>query len=194
MRCPLGATPKCKVNTWKEELLLLRQTILSEKKLRETSKWGVPCYTYNNKNILLLGAFKEFCSVSFLKGALLKDEHKLLEFAGKNSQAAKFIRFTNKNQVLELTAVIKKYIQEAIEIEDKGLKVSLKKTEDYPIPGELQLFFDKNKAFKKAFDSLTPGRKRGYYIFFSAAKQSKTREERIKKYIPKIMEGKGMHD
>ena len=191
-RCPLGGTPNCKVHNWQKELKLLR-TIVLECGLTEELKWGVPCYTFQNSNVSIVAAFKEYCSLSFFKGALLNDAHKILVKPGENTQSDRLIRFTNVQEIMELEPVLKAYIYEAIEVEKAGLKVSFKK-EPEPIPDELQRKLDKNPALKTAFEALTPGRQRAYIIYFSAPKQSKTREARIEKYIPQILEGIGLHD
>ena len=191
-RCPLGGTPDCKVHNWTEELKLLRSLIL-DCGLEEESKWGVPTYTYHANNVLILAAFKEYCSISFFKGALLSDEAKILEKPGKNTQAARLIKFTDIKEVTQLKSTIKSYIFEAIEIEKAGLEVKFEKNPE-PIPEELQVKLDENPKLKSAFEALTPGRQRGYILFFSAPKQSKTRDSRIEKSIPKILKGKGMND
>ena len=191
-RCPLGGTPDCKVHNWTEELKLLRSLIL-DCGLEEESKWGVPTYTYHANNVLILAAFKAYCSISFFKGALLSDEAKILEKPGKNTQAARLIKFTDIKEVTQLKSTIKSYIFEAIEIEKAGLEVKFEKNPE-PIPEELQVKLDENPKLKSAFEALTPGRQRGYILFFSAPKQSKTRDSRIEKSIPKILKGKGMND
>jgi uncharacterized protein YdeI (YjbR/CyaY-like superfamily) len=191
-RCALGGTPACRVHRWTEELKLLRMIIL-ECRLVEESKWGVPCYTFQRKNTLILASFNDFCSISFLKGALLQDEHKILTKPGENTQAARLIKFTNIEEIARLKAIIKAYIFEAIEVEKSGLKVVLKKNPE-PIPNELKAYFEEDPTFKTAFEALTPGRQRGYILHFSGSKQAKTRESRIMKCIPKILEGIGLND
>ena len=191
-RCPLGGTLDCKVNNWKQELEILRKIIL-ECGLVEESKWGVPCYTYQSHNILVLSAFKDYASVSFFKGALLNDSQKILSKPGENTQAARLIKFTNTTEVKEMKPILKAYIFEAIEVEKAGLKVEFEKKPE-PIPEELQQKLEENPNFKLAFENLTPGRQRGYIIYFSAPKQSKTRYTRIEKFLPKILDGKGMND
>ncbi len=191
-RCSLHGTPECKVHTWPEELRRLR-AIVQDCMLTEEVKWGVPCYTLNGKNVLMIYAFKECCALSFFKGALLKDEAEILEKPGENSQAARFIRFTDVQRINDLESILKAYIFEAIEVEKAGLKVAFKK-EAEPMPEELVQRLDNDPKLKAAFEALTPGRQRGYILFFSAPKQSKTRESRIEKYVPWIMVGKGMHD
>ncbi len=191
-RCKFGGTPDCKVHTWEAELQRLRR-ILSGSGLKEELKWGVPCYTWEGKNVLVVSAFKAYAALSFFKGVLLKDHHKLLHTPGKNSQASRVLKFTAVEQILELEPIIKACVEEAIEIEKAGLKVEFKKNPE-PIPEELQLELELNPDLKLAFEALTPGRQRGYILYFSAPKQSKTRTARIAKYIPKILTGKGFHD
>lgn len=191
-RCPLVGTPQCKVNTWREELVELRRIIL-ESGMTEELKWSQPCYTWEDNNVLIMAAFKEFCSVSFFKGTLLKDPNGVLDSPGANSQAVRQLRFTSLEQIAEMEPIIKAYLQEAIEIEKAGLKVKFKKNPE-PIPDELQQKFDQDPAFEAAFLALTPGRQRGYILYFSGAKQSSTRDSRIEKYMPQIFEGKGMQD
>ncbi|MFC5625059.1 YdeI/OmpD-associated family protein [Algoriphagus winogradskyi] len=191
-RCPLGGTPDCKVHYWTEELKLLRKIIL-DCGLEEQSKWGVPTYTYRKSNVLILAAFKEYCSVSFFKGALLSDTDKILSKPGENTQAARLIKYTSIDEVSNLKNRLKAYIFEAIEVEKAGLEVKFEKKPE-PILEELQRKLDQNPELKSAFEALTPGRQRGYILFFSAPKQSKTRESRIEKCIPKILEGMGLND
>ena len=191
-RCPLGGTPNCKVHSWTTELTLLRSIVL-DCGIREEAKWGVPCYTFQNKNVLLITAFKDYCSISFFKGALIHDAKKILEKPGPNSQAARLLKFTNVQRIKEIEADIKAYIYEAIEVEKAGFTIDYKKRPE-PIPEELQIRFDEDPVLKSAFEALTPGRQRGYILFFSAAKQSKTREARIDKYAGQILNGIGLHD
>ena len=191
-RCPLGGTSACKVHTWPEELRLLRKIVL-DCGLNEELKWSVPCYTYRKSNVLILSAFKEFSALSFFKGALLRDTHGLLKAPGKNSQASRRIHFTSPAEITEMEAIVKTYIQEAVELEKAGRKVVFKQNPE-PVPEELVRVLDNNPEFRQAFDTLTPGRQRGYILYFSAPKQSVTRTRRIEKFMPKIMEGKGMHD
>lgn len=192
-RCKLFATPQCKVNTWKEELQLLRM-ILQDSELTEECKWGMPTYTYKEKNVIILSAFKEFCSLNFLKGVLLKDPKGILVKAGENSQSARLAKFTNVKDIIKHRSALKAYIKEAIELEKSGAKVEFKKSTEQDIPEEFKAKLNKNAALKKAFYALTPGRQRGYLIFFSGAKQSATREARIEKCVKKILSGKGMND
>ncbi|MFN0278323.1 MAG: YdeI/OmpD-associated family protein [Pyrinomonadaceae bacterium] len=192
-RCPLGNTPDCKVHNWREELENLRSFVL-DCGLTEEVKWGVPCYTFEGKNILIVAALKDYCAVSFFKGSLLKDLKGLLVSPGENSQAAKMFRFTDVRKILEMEPVVKAYIHEAVEVEKAGLKVPFKPISEHKIPEELQKKLDEDPAFSSAFNALTPGRQRGYIIHFSQPKQSKTREARIEKYMPQIFNGIGMHD
>jgi uncharacterized protein YdeI (YjbR/CyaY-like superfamily) len=192
-RCKLGGTPACKVNTWKRELELLRSILLGCG-VSETSKWGVPCDMYQKNNILLLGAFKEYCALMFFKGALLQDAEGLLTKAGEHAQAGRQLRFTDVNDIVAMEQHIKAYVFEAIELEKAGMKVTFKKITEHPIPEEFQAVLNDSPALKKAFESLTPGRQRAYLIYFAAAKQSQTRISRIEKWLPNILNGKGMND
>jgi uncharacterized protein YdeI (YjbR/CyaY-like superfamily) len=192
-RCKLGGTPACKVHTWAKELQLLR-AILLDCGLVEESKWGMPCYTHGGSNVLMLAAFKDFCSVSFFKGALLQDEAGILGKAGENTQAARLVRFTNVQDVAARAEILRNYIFEAIEIEKAGLKVEFKQPEEFDIPEEFLNRMEQMPALKEAFYALTPGRRRGYLIHFSGARQTKTRAARIEKCIPAILSGKGMND
>jgi uncharacterized protein YdeI (YjbR/CyaY-like superfamily) len=178
---------------WKQELEQLRAIVL-DCGLVEELKWGTPCYMFQKNNIILLGAFKDFCIISFLKGALLNDAESILTKMGENTQAARVVKFTSVKEIKKLQAILKTYIFEAVEIEKAGLKVEPKKHSEYTIPEELQNQFKQNSDFKKAFDALTPGRQRGYLLYFSDSKQSKTREARIEKYMSRIMKGKGLND
>ena len=192
MRCELGGTPGCKVNNWQNELKQLRKIVL-DCGLTEELKWGVPCYTFKQKNILVVGALKQCCSISFFKGALLKDTDGILEKPGENSQAARLIKFTDVREIAAIESILKAYIYEAVEVEKAGLKVHFKKNPE-PIPAELQEKLDEDPVLKAAFEALTPGRQRGYIIYFSQPKQSRTRVSRIEKYIPQILDGVGLHD
>ncbi|AZZ92876.1 hypothetical protein EUZ85_19955 [Hahella sp. KA22] len=178
---------------WSEELALLRRMAL-DCELVEELKWGKPCYTSQQNNIVILQGFKDFCALLFPKGALLKDPGSVLEKPGENTQSARRIPFTKAQDIAAMEAVIKAYIQEAVEVENAGLKVDFKTTEDYAIPEELQEKLDEIPAFKDAFNALTPGRRRGYLLHFSAPKQSKTRASRVAKHMPQIMNGKGLND
>lgn len=192
-RCPLGGTPECKVHNWPQELEHLR-TIILECGLTEELKWGVPCYTFRKSNIVLLAAFKESCTLSFFKGALLKDNAHILEKPGENTQAGRVIRFTDVRKIIELESTIKAYIAEAIAVEKAGLEVTRKETTEFTFPEELIDKFDEDPDFRVAFEALTPGRQRGYLLYFAGAKQAKTRVARVEKYIPHILEGKGLND
>jgi len=191
-RCPLGGTANCKVHKWTAELELLRRIVL-DCGLIEEVKWGVPCYIFQNKNILLINAFKSYCSISFFKGLLLSDDHNILEKPGENSQAVRLIKITNIEEIKEIETEIKTYIYEAIEVEKAGLKVDFKKNSE-PIPKELEKKFKEDPILKTAFDALTLGRQRGYILYFSVPKQSKTRTSRIEKNIGKILNGEGLND
>ncbi len=182
-----------KVSKWQEEYSLLR-TIILDCGLTEELKWGCPCYTYEDKNVVLIHGFKEYCAVLFMKGSLLHDEKGILIQQTENVQAGRQVRFTNTSEIKKLKTTLKAYILEAIQLEKAGIQVPLKKTAEYAVPEEFQNKLDKNAALKKAFNSLTPGRQRGYLFYFSAAKQSKTREARIEKYMQHILDGKGIDD
>ena len=190
-RCSLGGTPECKVHTWQQELIALRRIVL-ECGLDEECKWGVPCYTFQGKNILMVSALKDSCILSFFKGSLLHDEHGMLSFAGENSQVAKMFRFTRAEDILMLEELIKTYIFEAVEVEKAGLKVPQSAAPE--LPDELLQKFEEMPAFQVAFEALTPGRQRGYLLYFSQPKQAQTRESRIEKCVPKILNGEGLHD
>ncbi|WP_215223830.1 YdeI/OmpD-associated family protein [Echinicola shivajiensis] len=178
---------------WKDEFNQLRRIVL-DCGLTEELKWGKPCYTYKNKNILLIHGFKEYCALLFHKGALLKNEENLLIRQTDNVQAARQLRFTSSEEIIKLAPSIKAYIYEAIEVEKAGINVELKKTDEYEVPEELQKKLEESPDFRAAFQALTPGRQRGYLLYFSQAKQAKTRIARIEKYMPKILEGKGYND
>ena len=177
---------------WKPEFDRLREISL-DCGLTEELKWGEPCYTLNNSNVVMIGAFKHYISLSFFKGALLKDPHHILVALTKNIQVARLIKFTNMQEIESMESILKEYIHEAIEIEKAGLKV-VKKCEITEIPDELQNKFDEMPHFKAAFEALTPGRQRGYILYFSGAKQSKTREVRIEKYMDRIFGGIGLDE
>jgi uncharacterized protein YdeI (YjbR/CyaY-like superfamily) len=178
---------------WQEEFEKLRMLIL-DCGLHEELKWGQPCYTVDKRNIVLIHGFKDYCALLFFKGALLNDAEGLLVTQTENVQSARQIRFTNVRQIVKMKPVLKAYIYEAIEVEKAGLKVNLKKTSEFTIPEEFQNKLDKMPALKTAFAALTPGRQRGYILYFSAPKQSKTRESRVKKYTQQILQGKGLND
>jgi uncharacterized protein YdeI (YjbR/CyaY-like superfamily) len=182
-----------KAERWQKEFEQLR-TIILDCNLNEELKWGQPCYTFEKNNIVLMHGFKEYCALLFFKGTLLKDPKGILVQQTENVQAARQIRFTNVQEIVKMKSVLKKYIYEAIEVEEAGLKVPLKKTTEYVIPEEFQKRLNKSAALKKAFYALTPGRQRGYILYFSQAKQPKTRESRIEKYSEQILEGKGLDD
>ncbi|MGG0452680.1 YdeI family protein [Priestia megaterium] len=182
-----------KAKKWKEEYETLRKIVL-DCELTEDYKWMNPCYTFEKKNIVLIHGFKEYCALLFPKGSLLQDSHGILIQQTENVQGARQIRFTNVQEIAEKEAILKAYIDEAIEVEKAGLKVQVKKPEELIIPDELQHKFDEIPALKDAFTTLTPGRQRAYILYFSAAKQSKTRESRVKKCIPNILNGKGLND
>ena len=192
-RCPLGGTPQCKVNSWPKELKRLRKLVL-DCGLTEELKWGVPCYTHEQSNIAIVSAFKEYCALSFFKGALLKDSKRILEMPGENSQSARLIRFTSVQEIAGLESVLREYIAEAIEVEKSGMKVDFKAKSELVFPEELQAKFVEFPALEIAFTALTLGRQRGYILYFNAAKQSKTRTSRIEKCMPQILDGRGMHD
>lgn len=191
-RCNLYDTPKCKVLSWAKELQLVR-SVLIKTELKEESKWGSPCYTYNGGNVIMIQSFKAYCALMFFKGSLIKNGQGLLTKAGENSNSAMQVRFTNADQVKKALPVLKLLIKEAIQIEKDGLKL-VKTPSTIEIIPELKDAFKKNPLLKKAFEALTPGRQRGYHIFFSQAKQAATRSARIEKYIPAILAGKGLQD
>lgn len=182
-----------KAKKWKEESEKLRKIVL-DCELTEEFKWMHPCYTFEKKNIVLIHGFKEYCALLFHKGALLQDTHGILIQQTENVQAARQIRFTNVQEIVEIETILKAYIHEAIEIEKAGLEVNFKKNTEFIIPDELQSKFDEIHAFKNAFESLTPGRQRAYLLYFSQPKQSKTRESRVEKYMQHILNGKGLND
>ena len=192
-RCKWGGTPKCKVHTWEKELPALR-SILLECGLNEEVKWGMPCYTENDKNILILSPFKEYCALNFFNGALIDDNANLLTAPSENTQAGRQMRFTHIDQVTNQKDLIKQYIFQAIEVERQGLKVATKKLEEYPIPNELTVVFRSNPDFKSAFYQLTPGRQKAYLLHFAQPKQSATKTSRIEKAMPDIFDGKGLNE
>ncbi|MGA2503828.1 MAG: YdeI family protein [Anaerolineales bacterium] len=182
-----------KAKTWQEEFEKLRMIIL-DCGLIEELKWGVPCYTFQKSNIVLIHGFKEYCAILFVKGALLHDVHGLLIQQTENVQAARQIRFTNVREIVEMEPILKAYIHEAIEVEKAGLKVNYKKATEFIIPEELINKLEEVPGLQDAFDELTPGRQRAYILYFSAPKQSKTRESRIEKCMQQILNGKGLND
>lgn len=177
--------------TWREEFTALR-AIMRDFDLSEEFKWGHPCYALDKTNIVLMHGFKEYCALLFFKGALMKDPSGILIQQTENVQAARQIRFTSADEIKRMANMLKSYVQEAIEVEKAGLKVEFKK--EFEIPEEFQSELDQRSDLKKAFDALTPGRQRAYILHFSGAKQAKTREARVEKYIPQILEGKGIDD
>jgi uncharacterized protein YdeI (YjbR/CyaY-like superfamily) len=182
-----------KAKQWQKEMKKLRAIILGCQ-LTEELKWGKPCYTFQKNNIVLIHGFKEYCALLFFKGALLKDANGILIQQTENTQAARQIRFTNVREIVELEPILKAYIYEAIEVEKAGLKVNFKQTEEFNIPEEFQNKLDEIPALKTAFEALTPGRQRAYILYFSAAKQSRTRESRIEKCMQQILNEKGLND
>lgn len=182
-----------KEQKWQKEIEKLR-TIVLDCPLTEELKWGVPCYTLEKSNVVMIHVFKEYCALLFVKGALLRDTHSLLIQQTENVQAARQIRFTNIAEITDNEEIIKEYINQAIEIEKSGLAVPLKKNTDFTIPEELQKKFDEIPALQTAFKALTPGRQRAYILHFSSPKQSKTREARIEKSVQQILDGKGLDD
>lgn len=182
-----------KENKWQNEFKKLRMIIL-DFQLKEEFKWGKPCYTFENKGIVLLHGFKEYCAILFFKGSLLKDENKILVQQTENVQAGRQIRFKNINEINSFEPIIKNYIQKAIEIEKSGIKADYKKSTDYKIPIEFQNKLNEITVLKTAFETLTQGRQRAYIIYFSQPKQTETRKLRVEKYISKIIDGKGLND
>ena len=182
-----------KAKKWQEELSLLRKIVLVCG-LSEELKWGVPCYEFDKRNIVLIHAFKDYCALLFHKGVLLNDLDGILIKQTENVQSGRQIRFTNSKDIIEKETILKAYIFEAIELEKLGLKVEMKKTEDFHVPEEFQRMLDENSELKTSFEALTPGRQKGYLLHFSGAKQSKTRESRINESLSKIFKGKGLHD
>jgi len=182
-----------KATQWQEEFEKLRSIIL-DCGLNEELKWGQPCYTYENRNVVLIHGFKEYCALLFFKGALMGDANGILIQQTENVQSARQIRFTNVKEIAKLEKTLKAYIYEAIEVEKAGLKVAYKKTADYKMPEEFQKKLNKSATLKKAFEALTPGRQKAYIFYFSQAKQAKTREARVEKYVKQILLGKGLED
>ncbi len=182
-----------KEKKWQKEIGQLRMIVL-DCGLTEELKWGCPCYTFQESNIVLIHVFKEYCALLFFKGALLNDPNDILIQQTKNVQSARQARFTNVQEISKMEKILRTYIYEAIEVERAGLKVKLKKTSDFKIPEEFQHKLDKMPALKKAFNALTPGRQRQYIFYFSQPKQVKTRASRIEKSIQQILDGKGLND
>jgi len=182
-----------KATQWQEEFQKLR-TIVLDCQLTEELKWGVPCYTFQGSNIVLIHGFKEYCALLFMKGALLNDTDGILVQQTENVQASRQIRFTNIRQIEKMESILKVYILDAIEVEKAGLSVNFKQTAEFTVPEEFQSKLDEDSALNTAFRGLTPGRQRAYLLYFSAPKQVKTREARIEKSIPLILKGKGLND
>jgi len=178
---------------WRGEFEKLRAIVL-DCGLTEELKWGVPCYTTDNKNVVLIHGFKDYCAILFVKGALLKDTQRILVQQTENVQAGRQVRFTGVDDIAAREAVLKDYIREAVEIEKAGLEVDFKKSTEYAIPEELQSKFNENPALKTAYEALTPGRQRAYLLYFSQPKQAKTRQTRVERYAPQILAGKGLND
>jgi uncharacterized protein YdeI (YjbR/CyaY-like superfamily) len=181
------------VEKWRDEFEKLRR-ILLDCQLAEELKWGVPCYMFQGKNIVLIHGFKEYCAVLFVKGALLRDARGVLIRQTENVQAGRQIRFNGVQEIAAMETVLKAYVHEAVEIEKAGLEVDFKKNTEFIIPEEFQKKFDEIPALKTAFEALTPGRQRAYILYFSQPKQSKTRESRVEKYMQQILTGKGIND
>ena len=182
-----------KAKKWQEELAQLRRIVL-DCDLTEELKWGVPCYTFGKSNVVLIHVFKEYCALLFFKGALLQDTNGILVQQTKNVQAARQIRFTNVREIVEMQTILKAYIYEAIEVEKLGLKVDFKESTELTSPEEFLNKLDQIPALKASFEALTPGRQRAYHLYFSAPKQSKTREARVEKCMPQILQGRGLND
>jgi uncharacterized protein YdeI (YjbR/CyaY-like superfamily) len=182
-----------KAKKWQDEYLRLRDIVLSCG-LDEELKWGCPCYTADDRNVVLIHGFKDYCALLFFKGALMKDQKGILIQQSKNVQAARQMRFTSIEEITTLEPTIKAYVKDAIRIEKSGVMVAFKKVAEYEMPDEFNRVLSENKSLKKAFSALTPGRQRGYLLYFGSAKQLKTREDRIEKYIGHILKGKGLDD
>ena len=182
-----------KAEKWQEEIKKLR-TVVLDCPLTEELKWGVPCYTFQKSNIVLIHVFKEYCALLFVKGALLKDAQGILIQQTENVQAARQIRFTTVQEIVKMAPSLKAYIHEAIEVEKAGLKVNYKKATEYSVPEEFQNKLDRNSALREAFYALTPGRQRAYLFYFSQPKLSKTRESRVEKCMDLILDGMGLDD
>jgi len=182
-----------KAERWQDEMEKLRMICL-DCGLTEEFKWYQPCYTFHNRNIVIIGELKESCALSFFKGALLYDAEGILVAPGENTQSGRWVKFGSVREIVEMEPILKAYIYEAIEVEKAGVKVVLKTTADFPVPEEFQSKLDAIPALKAAYEALTPGRQKAYLLHFSQPKQSKTRESRIEKYIPQILNGKGIND
>lgn len=193
-----GPTPEVdtileKAERWQDEMRMLRAIVLGCG-LTEAVKWRQPCYTFENHNVAIISAFKDYCSLAFFKGALLKDPEGVLVAPGKHAQSGRQMRFTSVEEIVALEATAKTYLREAIEVERAGLTVRLRETSEYEVPEELQRRLDDDPAYRTAFEALTPGRQRGYLVYFAQPKQSKTRESRIERALPRILEGKGFNE
>jgi uncharacterized protein YdeI (YjbR/CyaY-like superfamily) len=182
-----------KATKWQEELLKLREIVL-DCGIAEELKWGQPCYTLNNTNVIMLGGFKDYCFISFLKGVLLHDSENMLQKPGENTQSGRIIPFIDIQTIIDMKQTLKAYIYEAIEVEKAGLKVASNSKGELVFPDELLQKFESDPTFKVAFEALTPGRQRAYNIYFSGAKQSKSRVSRIESYVQRILSGKGFND
>jgi uncharacterized protein YdeI (YjbR/CyaY-like superfamily) len=182
-----------KAEKWRDEMERLRAICL-DCGLTEELKWDQPCYTFQNRNIVIIGALKESCALSFFKGSLLYDAERILVAPGENTQLGRWVKFTSVPEIVKMEPVLKAYIYEAIEVEKAGVKVKLKETSDYPVPEEFQSKLDAMPALKAAYNALTPGRQKAYLLHFAQPKQSKTREARVEKWIPQILAGKGIND
>lgn len=191
-RCPRGGTPACSVNRWRGILQEMRRIML-DTGLTEERKWGVPCYTADGKNVILIGSFLDYVVISFLKGGLMSDPHNVLQKSGPNSHIGRIIRFTDIEALLNMESVIHEYVREAVEVERKGLTLEREAVPE-SVPDELQRFFEDDPSFEAAFYALTPGRQRGYLIHIGQAKNSETGERRIVKHFDRIFAGLGMHD
>jgi uncharacterized protein YdeI (YjbR/CyaY-like superfamily) len=179
---------------WRDEIAELRRIVL-ECGLTEEVKWGAPCFTADGGNVVIIGVLNDYCCLSFFKGVLLKDPEGILQAPGENSRSGRLIPFTAVDQILAQEATLKAYVDEAAGLERAGATVDFAKDrEDLPVPAELQARFDEDPAFRAAFEALTPGRRRGWILHFSGAKQAATRASRIEKAAPRILDGKGMHD
>jgi len=193
MRCQFGGTPDCKVHRWEDTLKALRAILLSCG-LAEEVKWRQPCYTHQGRNLVIMSAFKEYCALNFLKGGLIEDRHGFLEKPGEHTQTGRQMRFRSVDEVKAREAAIRDYIQQAVEIEMSGKNVPAPEKKPMPVPDELLQKFAEMPELRQAFETLTPGRRRAYLLYFSAPKQSKTRAARVEKCTPLILEGKGLYD
>jgi uncharacterized protein YdeI (YjbR/CyaY-like superfamily) len=192
-RCSLVGTPQCKVNRWREILMGLRELLL-ETQLEETVKWGQPCYTLKDKNVALIHGFKEYCAIMFFKGAVLEDPEQILTQQTENVQSSRQFRFSSLKEFNQNKSKVQAFIQQAIDAEKTGKKIELKSHDEFAIPQELQERLSSDTTYRNAFERLTPGRQRAYYLFFAQAKQEATRKSRIEKMLPKIQQGKGPNE